>query len=306
MKKGERKLIWLFVAPLVIVFMLLYLYPAIKTVAMSFYYIRSLTVEESSWEFVGVDNYLGVLKSPLFWVAIKNMLKIIFIGGVFHVVISLVFATILKKGIRLGGLWKSIVYLPCVVSPVAMVIAWTQYVYNNRFGLLKNVFEFLGMETMAAFEWTSPTNSFTALLIAFTFGGIGGSMVMIIAAMEKIPQDLYHCAHLEGASDLQVLFKITMPLMKDVMKTVVTFWCIGGVNFFLWAQIFSIAPNDPATVVPATYMYNMIFGSGIQGGQIESSLNVGSGTVVGIIMCVLTVIIFGVINLAFGKETYEY
>lgn len=306
MKKGERRLILTFVTPLVVVFLLMYLYPAIKTFSMTFFHIRSLTVAENTWEFVGMKNYLDVLNSPLFHMAIKNMLKIIFIGGVFHIVISFLFAIVLKKGMRLGGLWKCIIYLPCVVSPVAMVIVWTQYVYNNRFGLLKSVFDFLGMEAMASFEWTSPVHSFAALLIAYTFGGIGASMIMMIAAMDKIPMDLYHSAELDGASDLQMFFRITLPLMKDVTKTVVTFWCIGGVNFFLWAQIFSNSPNDPSTVVSATYMYNLIFGSGVQGGQIESSLNVGAGTVVGVLMCVMTVIVFAVINVAFGKETYEY
>lgn len=305
MKKSERRMLLVFILPVVVLYLAIYLYPTIRTFYMTFFEIPGVSAPSSTWNFVGLSNYREVLRSPLFRASFKNMMWIMILGGIATFIISMFFAYILNKGMKFGKFWKCMIYLPNVITPVAMVVMWTQYAFNNKFGFFKNFFDFLGLHQLADIPWTSAEYAFWAMLIAYTFGGIGYYMVMFLAAMSKIPKDLFDCAALEGANEFQIYIKITLPLIKDIMKTAMIFWCLASINFFLWSRVFSVNPSDPATLTPANYMYGLIFGNSV-GNVLLADLNVGLGTVVGVILCFSAVIVYALFNLIFGKERYEY
>lgn len=305
MKHGERKMLFYFLAPAVLLYLLIYCYPTIKTVYMTFYNIPGIASSRDRWTFVGIQNYIDIFNNPLFRISYSNILKIMFIGGVATFIIAFIFACVLTKGMKFSSFWKSVIYLPNIITPVALVVMWTQYAFNNRYGFFKTFFDFLGLHKLADIPWTSPQLSFAAMTIAYCFGSVGYYMIMFMAAMEKIPNDYYECAHLEGANGLHTFFKITLPLMKDITKTCCIFWCLGCINFFLWSKVFSITPDDPNTLAPAALMYRYLFGSSTNNVMI-SGQNVGLGTTIGVILCISTVLIFAIFNIVFGKEKYEY
>ncbi len=145
----------------------------------------------------------------------------------------------------MGNLWRNLIYLPTVITPVAMITVWTQYAYNSRYGLLKTVFEALGLDGLAAIPWTSTQYAFWSMLIAFCFCSIGGNLLVYMAAHEKIPDDLFEAAFMDGATEGKIFFRITLPLIADNVKTQFTFWTIGCIGFFLWSRVFSVVPSDP-------------------------------------------------------------
>ena len=144
-----------------------YLYPVLRTVQMSFYEVSDISSSSDTWKFVGLFNYLDLFSRQLFRVSFRNMLLIFLVGGAAVFLISLFFAWVLHKGMFMGELWRNLIYLPTVITPVAMITVWTQYVYNNRFGLLKTIFESLGLDSLAAIPWTSTQYAFWAMLIAY-------------------------------------------------------------------------------------------------------------------------------------------
>ena len=103
----------------------------------------------------------------------------------------------------------------------------------------------------------------------------------------------------------QDLFRITLPLIADNIKTQFTFWTIGCIGFFLWSRVFSVVPSDPTTITPASYMYDQIFGTTIGANTVSSAMNVGMGAAIGVVLCLITVAAMAVINLIFPKEKYE-
>lgn len=305
MKKSLRRMYILFLAPIVFGFCFAYLFPVLRTIQMSFFKVSDISAPRGTWEFIGLYNYQDLFNRQLFSVALKNMLMIFLMGGALVFGISIFFAWVLHKGMRGGNMWRNIIYLPTVITPVAMITVWTQYVYNNHYGLLKTVFESLGLDTLAAIPWTSTGYAFRAMLIAFVFCSIGGNLLVYMAAMNKIPADLYEAAYIDGATDGQTFFKITLPLIMDNIKTQVTFWVIGCIGFFLWSKVFSVVPSDPTTIAPSSYMYDQIFGTSISANAIAGTTNVGIGAAIGVVLCIMTVIALAVINAVFPKEKYE-
>ncbi|MFR9159399.1 MAG: ABC transporter permease subunit [Ruthenibacterium lactatiformans] len=121
---------------------------------------------------------------------------------------------------------------------------------------------------------------------------------------EKIPDDLFEAAFVDGATEGKI-FRITLPLIADNVKTQFTFWTIGCIGFFLWSRVFSVVPSDPTTITPASYMYDQIFGTSISSNAVASGTNVGMGAAIGVVLCLITVAAMALINLIFPKEKYE-
>jgi multiple sugar transport system permease protein len=179
---------------------------------------------------------------------------------------------------------------------------WMQYVFSSRYGLLKDFFNFLGLETLAAIQWTSPDMIFISLLIAYCFGMVGYYMLIFMAAMENIPGSFYEAATLAGANVFQKFTHITLPLLKDVFRTNIVLWTISSVAFFIWSQVFSPLNPEPGTVTPMVYMYQMVFGNNM----VVTDRNVGAGAAVGVLLTVIVVVMFIITSKLLKSDNYEY
>lgn len=305
MKKQERNMLLKFVLPVVAVFLLFFVYPTLRTIYMSFYKMGSLSMDASQWEFTGINNYTDLFKNPLFLQACGNVLKIAVLGGIAVFVVALFFAVTLSSKFKGSKVMRAVVYLPNIITPVAMVTMWNQYIFNSDYGLFHKLFSFLHLDKLANIPWTSAEWSFTSMMIAFCFGSVGYYMIIYLSAMEKIPADYYDYAALEGASKFYMFRRITMPLLRDTTRTTVTFWTMGAINFFLWSRVFNTDPLAPETMVPANLMFNMVFGGSTTGGTV-TKMNVGGGCAVGVLLCLSVVVAFGLINFLGNHEHYEY
>lgn len=194
------------------------------------------------------------------------------------------------------------IYLPNTVSVVVMSVIWLQYVYNPTFGLLTHVFRLLGLEQLANIQWTDDQHLFLSMLIAFCFGSIGYFLLILGAAMDRIPNDYYEAALLEGANTVYQFFHITLPLLRDVFKTTLVLWTVTAINFFVWSSIFG--RNDPHTMTPGYYMYLKVFG----GERISDTqaFNVGAGAAIGVLITVAIIGFSFLLGLLFRKDRLEY
>ena len=125
MKKNKGMIIG-FLAPAVLIFLIVFLYPIVRTVFMSFFKIATVTDPFESWEFVGLANYNKLFDTQVFILAMKNILKIWLIGGLIVMSISLLFGVILTSGIRGKKFFRAVIYLPNIVSAVALATMWRQ------------------------------------------------------------------------------------------------------------------------------------------------------------------------------------
>ena len=152
-----------FLAPAVIIFLIVFLYPIIRTIMMSMYKIESVTDTMEWWTFVGLGNYQKLFTTAIFKTAMMNILKIWALGGIIVLSVSLLFGVILTSGIRGKKFFRAIIYLPNIVSAVALATMWLQYVYSSKFGLLKGVLDSLGLHKLAKTPWLDSDHKFWAL-----------------------------------------------------------------------------------------------------------------------------------------------
>lgn len=300
--KKNRGMITLFLAPAVIMFLLVFLYPIIRTVLMSFFKIGSVTDTTDLWTFVGIDNYTKLFTTDIFRTAMVNIGKIWLFGGVIVMSISLLFGVILTSGIRGKKVFRAIIYLPNIVSAVALATMWLQYVYSPRFGLLKNVLDTLGLHELAKTQWTSPDHVFWALLVAYCFGMVGYHMLIWMSGIERISKELYEAATIDGANKIRQFQYMTLPLLKGVFKTNITMWSVSTAAFFVWSQLFSSVTANRSTIVPVQYMYMNIFGAG----NAVTERNAGYGAAIGIVLCICIVLIFTICNLIIKDDDLEF
>src|SRR5699024_8497930 len=122
-------------------------------------------------------------------------------------------------------------------------------------------------------------------------------MLIYISGIEGIPKDLYEAATLDGANKVKQFTLITLPLLKGIIKTSITFWSINATTFFLWSKMFSPVQTEESTIVPVIYLYDIVFG-----GKGISVRDAGAGAAVGVVLTLLIIAIYGVMNLLLKKS----
>jgi len=300
--KKNKLMMAAFLIPAILSYLIVFVYPTVRTAFMSLYNVENITDSFEKWQFVGLNNYIELKNSSLFLHSMKNMMNIWVWGGLIVFSLALLFSVILTSDIKGKSTYRAIIYLPNVVSAVAMGTMWIQYVYSSKYGLLKAVFEFLSMEKLAAIQWTAPDMLFFSLLIAYCFGMVGYYMLIFMAAIERIPLDFYEAATLSGANLFQKFYHITLPLLKDIFRTNVVLWTIATVAFFIWSQVFSPLNPEPGTVVPMVYMYQLVFGNNL----LVTDRNVGAGAAVGVVLTLIVIVMFLLTSRLFKEDKIEY
>lgn len=297
MKKNKTFIIG-FLLPCVVALVVMYLYPVARTVLMSFFGIESVTSGMSEWSFNGLGNYIKIFSSPTFQRAMTNILLIWLIGGVIVLSLALLFAVILTSGIRFKKFFRAAIYLPNIVSAVALATMWIQYVYNQDYGLLNQLLRTVGLEGK---NWLGTDMKFWAMLFAFIFGAVGYYMLIFLNGIERIPSDLYEAATIDGASRIQQFTKMTLPLLRGIFKTNITFWSVNCITFFLWSKMFSPVSTEASTIVPVVYLYDTVFGTV---GNVQR--DAGAGAVVGVVLALFVGLIYFILNRIVKDDELEF
>ncbi len=295
-------MIVVFLTPAVVLFLGIFLYPIVRTIIMSFFNIEGVTDPMSKWAFVGIDNYVKLFNTSLFRTSFYNLFRIWLYGGLIVMSLSLLFAVILTSGIRGKKFFRAIIYMPNIVSAVALATMWLQYVYSPQFGLVKNVLQFLGLEELSKVQLLDTDHKFWSLLIAYCFGMVGYHMLIWLSGIERISPEYYEAATIDGANKINQFRYMTLPLLKGVFKTNLTMWTVSSVGFFVWSQLFSNVTADTQTITPYVYMYMQIFG----GGNTVTERNSGLGAAIGVLLSICVVVIFTICNKAIKDDDLEF
>lgn len=225
--KRNRSMILAFALPATLLFLAAFVYPVIRTVFMSFFSIQEITDSFSKWKFNGFGNYITLLGNALYRTSWANLIKIFFIGGLITLGVSLLLAVILTSGVCGKKFFQAAIYLPNVISSVAMATMWIQYVFNSSYGFLTNFFGALHLDFLADIQWLDPEHKFWALLLSYCFGTIGHYMLIWISGIERISPEYYEAAALDGANKIQRFQYITMPLLRSILRTNIIMWSIS-------------------------------------------------------------------------------
>jgi len=297
MKKNKTFIIW-FMLPCVLALVCMYLYPVIRTVIMSFFGIESVTASVSEWSFNGFANYAKIFSSPTFQRAMKNIAMIWLVGGTIVLSLALLFSVIITSGIRFKKFFRAAIYLPNIISAVALATMWIQYIYNQDYGLLNQMLRAIGLEGR---NWLGTDMKFWAMLFAFIFGAVGYYMLIFINGIERIPADLYEAATIDGANKVQQFSRIPLPLLRSIFKTNITFWSVHCITFFLCSKMFSPVSTEASTIVPVVYLYDTVFGTV---GNVQR--DAGAGAAIGVVLALFVGLIYLVLNKTIKDDDLEF
>ena len=277
---------FLFIAPAITLFLVFFIYPLIRTAAMSLFEVRAISSPVNTWKFIGFENFRYLSKTT-FPDSVGTLVKIWFICGIIIFFLAMFFAVMLTSGIKGKGFFRSMLYLPNVIPQIAIGYMWTLYVFSSRFGMLKKMFTSLGWTKLAEFGWTSPDNMCMSMCIAYIFSNVGYFVLMYMAAIESIPTSMYEAATIDGASKMDQFKSITLPLIGNTLISSITIWTTRVCAFFALSRVFVAAK----TVSPLMYIYDVVFGSE------SGNTAVGVGAAGAVVLTGIVVFVFVTSNL---------
>ena len=254
LNKTKLSAVTLFLGPSLLIIALFFFMPVIAAFAMSFTDFDIYALGNLDYlRFVAFKNYSTLLSDPLFWTAIKNTFYFVMVGGPLSVAASLAAAVLLNsKFIRFKGVFRLIYFLPVVTTHVAVSIVW-RYIYHPRFGLLNYLLGFIGIGPV---DWLGDPNwSMPAIILLVVWKNFGYNMVIFIAGLQNIPEELYEAASIEGASAWQQFKHITIPQLAPTTLFISVITMIG--YFQLFAEPYVMTQGGPlnSTLSIVLYMY---------------------------------------------------
>ncbi|MCP2334072.1 cellobiose ABC transporter membrane protein [Actinoalloteichus cyanogriseus DSM 43889] len=229
---------YFYIAPFFIVFGLVGLFPLLFTAYVSLFDWDMLADEQ---QFVGLDNYARLIESDQFWKALVNTISIFLLSTGPQLVIAVLLAVLLDARIRARTGFRVSVLIPYVVSLVALGIIFSN-LFGHNYGLINNVLEFFGFDRI---NWHSDRfASHVAIATMVNWRWTGYNALIILAAMQAIPRDLYEAAVVDGAGPFRRFFSVTMPLLRPTLIFVVITSTIGGLQIFTEPKLFSDIPGS--------------------------------------------------------------
>ena len=296
MRKPIRRMAVLFLTPALLFYVCLFIYPALKAFYVSLFDWNGFT---SSMKYVGLANFKELMRDSSFWnVAVKNSVLITFIGGAIIFAIAFLLCGVLSTNIKGKKLFRALIFFPSVINPIAIAILWT-FIYNSKWGLLNNILQLFGLKGKV---WMAPETLFGAILVAMIWMYSGFYCVILLAALDRVPQSHIEAAQIEGASEITIFFKIKIPMIWDVLVTTVILWGINSIKEFgllyAWGGGVDIPPAGATNI--AVKMYITAFGKRV------TIYRMGYSTTMGVIMFISVVLIFGIISLLMKRDKLEY
>ena len=301
--KASKRMLILFLTPAILAYVFIYLYPTVQTVYFSFFRVTQFAGAEPA--FRGLKNYSDLIATPLFVESFEVILKWWLIGGAALFAGAFLFTILFMTGIRFKGFWRAVLYGPNIINVVAMTTMWAQYIYSPRYGLLKSLFEAVGVHSLTSIQWTAMDNLFWSVLIAYVWGSIGYFFLIVQSGVERIPVDLFEAARIDGANTLQSFFRITLPLLRDVLRVTTVMWSITAINMFAFPKTFTPVKQPRVTTTPAIYLYQLAFGTSTEGGAAGGHA-IGKAAAAAVMLLVLIIVVSALISQVLKERGVEY
>lgn len=255
-KKNKTYLLYILPA---LLFIIIFVYvPIFQNFYFSLFNMNSYT---DKWTFVGLSHYLNIVKDPIFYTALKNNTLYAVFSLIFQVGFGLFLAILLDSkfvGKKLKVLFRNIYFLPSLISITAVALMF-YFIYNPNIGMLNGFLDMLGLGQWKTAWLANPNTAIYSVIAMSQWQYTGYIMVLLLVAIQKIPKDLYEAAEIDGASEIQKAFYITIPGVKGMLVATSIITVIG--SFKLFTEVYVTTGGGPynTTQVLGTYMYRSAF-----------------------------------------------
>ncbi|HMM26106.1 MAG TPA: sugar ABC transporter permease, partial [Pseudoxanthomonas mexicana] len=233
---------WLFAAPALTVIVVFFGLPVLAAFVLSLtdFDIYALA-DIDNLRFVGLDNYLGLLQNPLFWKSLGNTVYFVVVGVPLSVAVSLGAALLLHSRLgRFKGFFRTAFFAPVVTTVVAVAVIW-RYLFHTRYGLVNWGLSWVGIDPV---DWLGdPTWAMPTIILFAVWKNFGYNMIIFLAGLQSIPEDLYEAARIDGASRWAQFRHVTLPQLGPVLLLVGILTMAG--YFQLFAEPYVMTQGGP-------------------------------------------------------------
>lgn len=279
---------YLYIAPFFILFALVGLFPLGYTFFVSLFDWHLL---KGQGEFVGLQNFVEVLQDRFFWNSLFNTMSIFVLSTIPQLVVALAIAAVLDQNLRAKTFWRMSILLPYIVTPVAVALIFAN-MFGEQYGLINNILESFGIDRIMWMEETLPSHIAIATMVNWRWTGYNA--LILLAAMQAVPRDIYESSAIDGAGPFRRFFSITLPSIRPTMIFVVITATIGGLQIFTEPKLY-----DPRTAggtgkqfqTTVLYLWDLAF----------QRSNFGKAATVAWLLF-LIIILFGILNYLISRK----
>ena len=287
--RSNKYTILLFVAVPMLIYVFFALIPILYNIYISLFDTNLLT----TGKFVGLKNYARLLKDTTFLRALRNNIFLVIGSLAAHMGLGLFFANAIFQKVKGSKFFQSVFFLPSVICGVAVGLIWT-FVYHGNYGLLNAFLKLIGQGDLQQ-VWLSNKNlALICIIVVVMWQWVGYHVVIQLAAMRNIPQELYEAAQLDGASEWQQFKNITVPLIRPILKVDAVLIITGALKYYDLVAVMTNGGPNHATEVMSTYMYYEAF----------NVLKFGYSSAIGVVLLILCMSAVMLTNKVFKTENY--
>jgi ABC-type sugar transport system permease subunit len=239
--------------------------------------------------FSGIKNYEVLFKNPQFKNAAINTLRLTLVVVTFSFTIGLVLAIVINRPrTRLKGLWRSIIFIAWIIPGIVKATAW-QWIFQTENGILNHMLMAANIINKPVPWLTHPSYALWSVAVAEIWAFSPFIMVMLSAGLLQIPRDIYESAEIDGANGIVKLFRITIPILKDVCFICVLILFVWTINEFIY--IWTMTSGGQNTTTLSILIYNQF-----------KVLNINAASASAIMQLILTMVFAGIYVKVIGKE----
>ena len=249
---------YLYISPFFILFGLTGLFPLAYTAYVSVYDWHLLG---GQGDFVGFENFAFVFQEPNFWKGLRNTFSIFLLSTIPQLLVAIVLAALLDANLRAKTFWRMGVLVPYVIAPVAVSLIFGK-IFADQSGLANSILGTIGVEPIRWHGSVLPSHVAVATMVNFRWTGY--NTLILLAAMQAVPRELYEAAVIDGATRVRQFFSITIPQIRPTLIFVVITSTIGGLQIFDEPRLFDqIGQGGPGRqwMTVTMYIYELGFGN---------------------------------------------
>lgn len=251
--RREELVFYLFVTPWLIGLIFFWGGPILAALGLSFTNWSGVNINEI--EIIGLENYATMFADDLFWQSVGNTVFYAVGSVVLGTIFALFLAILLNQKIPGLPFFRSIFYLPSVTAGVAIALVWI-WILNPRVGLLNYGLGLLGIEGP---RWLQSSDWVLPALIIMSLFRVGPSMIILLAGLQGIPQNLYEAAEIDGAGRRAKLWNITIPMLSPALFFVIVVSTVGSFQIFTEIRIMTEGGPGTSSFVLVWYLWQQAF-----------------------------------------------
>lgn len=256
MKFGKKNY-WLYILPAILLIGTFVYVPIIQNFYFSLFKMNSYTDEKI---FVGLSHYVRIFKDDVFYTSLKNNITYAIISVICQVGVGTMLAILIESKLtgRLRNFYRNVLFMPSLISVTAVGLLW-YFIYNPNVGMLNAVLTKIGLENLTHAWLAEPDVAIYSIIAMSQWQYTGYIMVLILVAIQKIPQELFEAAEIDGANGIQKSLFVIIPNIKEMLLVTSVITVIGAFKLFTEIYVMTMGGPYNTTQVLGTYLYQSAF-----------------------------------------------